>query len=80
LVWYLSTLITSGLVWYLGTLITSGLVWYLSTPDHLRFGLVPDQTVLWFGLVWYLNGEGGDPFSVRIEHKLDDVITAEERK
>jgi hypothetical protein len=48
------------------TLITFSLVWYPIT--------------LFNGLVWYLNGEGGDPFSVRIEHKLDDFITAEERK
>jgi hypothetical protein len=58
-------------------------------PDHLLFGLVPDHpfiglvwypSILSIGLVWYLNGEGGHPFSIRIEHKLDDVITAEEKK
>ncbi len=60
--WY-PIILFIGLVWYLSTLITIGLVWYPS--------------ILSIGLVWYLNGEGGDPFSVRIEHKLDDVITAE---
>ncbi len=65
MVWYPSIL-SFGLVWYLSTLITIGLVWYPS--------------ILSIGLVWYLNGEGGDPLSVRIEHKLDDVITAEKRK